>query len=61
MAPRKRKLPQKIDYFFDDLEHVLERTEQLVNKSKPLIFGMALMLLLIYELIIVFRVLTGAH
>lgn len=51
MAPKQN--PTKIDIFFDDVEHVVERTERLLNKSKSLFVGIALLLFLIYELVFV--------
>jgi hypothetical protein len=60
MATSKRP-PNKIDYVFDELEHVVKRTERLLGKTKSLLFGLALLLLLIYELILVGKTLFNGH
>jgi hypothetical protein len=55
MAYQNKILPSdpltKIDSFFDKLEHIVERTERLVLKAKYLIFGLAFLLFLIYEMV----------
>ena len=40
----------RIDAFFDAVEHVVERSEGAVWKSKRLIFGVVFALFLLYEL-----------
>lgn len=47
--PAKREFP-RINVFFDALELIAERLEQLVWKAKILIFGTGFLLFLIYEL-----------
>lgn len=48
-VPTKREFP-KVNAFFDALELIAERLEQLVWKAKYLIFGTGFLLFLIYEL-----------
>lgn len=48
-VPAKRDFP-KINAFFDALELIAERLEQLVWKAKYLIFGTGFLLFMIYEL-----------
>jgi hypothetical protein len=48
-VPAKRDFP-RISAFFDALELIAERLEQLVWKAKYLIFGTGFLLFLIYEL-----------
>lgn len=46
---RQNSFP-KINSFFDALELIVERTEQLIWKAKFLLFGTGFLLFLIYEL-----------
>lgn len=48
-VPAKRDFP-KINSFFDALELIVERVENLVWKAKYLLFGTGFLLFLIYEL-----------
>ena len=41
----------KIDTFFDRLERIVERTQHLVAKAKPLVYDLALFVFLILSLI----------
>ena len=43
----------KIDNFFDAAEHIVERSETLLSKSKPAIISLFLLLHLIIDLIVV--------
>jgi len=62
MAERKKSEPlaflatanslTRIDAFFDKLEHIVERTSLLLMKAKYLIFGLAFLLFLIYEMLL---------
>jgi hypothetical protein len=51
-VPAKRDFP-KIDKFFDSAEHIVERSETLLSKSKPAIISLFLLLHLIIDLIVV--------
>lgn len=49
----------KIDRFFDTAEHIVERSEVLLSKSKPAVINFFLLVHLIIDLIVVlFFVLT---
>lgn len=54
--PAKRDFP-KIDRFFDTAEHIVERSETLLSKSKPALISLFLVLHLIIDLIVVLVVL----
>jgi hypothetical protein len=43
----------KIDRFFDTAEHIVERTEILLSKSKPAIISLFLLVHLIIDLVVV--------
>ncbi len=51
-VPAKRDFP-KIDRFFNTAEHIVERSETLLSKSKPAIISLFLLLHLIIDLIVV--------
>jgi hypothetical protein len=43
----------KIDRFFDTAEHIVERSEVLLSKSKPAIISLFLLLHLVIDLVVV--------
>lgn len=49
--PRKSDPFRNIDSFFDKLERIIERSGPLVMKGKYLIFEIAFLIFLVYELI----------
>ncbi len=51
-VPAKREFP-RIDKVFDAAEHVVERSETLLSKSKPAIVSLFLLIHLIIDLIVV--------
>ena len=48
-VPEPNQFP-RISAFYDAAEYIVERTMQLIMKAKFLIFGLAFLLLLIYEI-----------
>lgn len=52
IAPATRDFP-KIDRFFDTADHIIERSEVLLSKSKPAIISLFLLLHLVIDLIVV--------
>lgn len=51
-SPTKRNFP-KIDRFFDTAVHIVERSEELLSKSKPAIISLFLLVHLIIDLVVV--------
>lgn len=51
-APAKREFP-KIDRVFDTAEHIVERGEILLSKSKPAIISLFLLVHLVIDLVVV--------
>ena len=51
-VPAKRDFP-KIDRFFDTAEHIVERGEVLLSKSKPAIISLFLLVHLVIDLVVV--------
>jgi hypothetical protein len=51
-VPVKREFP-KIDKVFDTAEHIVERSEVLLSKSKPAIISLFLLVHLIIDLAVV--------
>ena len=51
-VPAKRDFP-KIDKVFDTAEHIAERSEVLLSKSKPAVISLFLLVHLIIDLIVV--------
>lgn len=47
----------KLDSFFDKAEHIVERSEALLSKSKPAVISLFLLVHLIIDLIVVLMVL----
>lgn len=60
MASHKKPVrePSRIDIVFDDLEHAVDRAERLLSK---VIVGIALLALLVFEIMVVARVLSNGH
>lgn len=60
MAQRRNPTQQlsKIDSVFNNLEHVVERTERLLTK---IILALALVTLLVFEIILVGKLLFNGH
>ncbi len=55
--PAKREFP-KIDRFFDTAEHIVERSEVLLSKSKAAIISLFLLIHLVIDLVVLIFVLT---
>ena len=51
-VPSERDFP-KIDRFFDTAEHIVERSEVLLSKSKPAIISLFLLVHLVIDLVVV--------
>lgn len=51
-TPTKRDFP-KIDRFFDTAVHIVERSEELLSKSKPAIISLFLLIHLVIDLVVV--------
>lgn len=51
-VPTKREFP-KIDRVFDTAEHIVERSEILLSKSKPAIISLFLLVHLVIDLVVV--------
>ena len=51
-VPAKREFP-KIDRVFDTAEHIVERSEVLLSKSKPAIISLFLLVHLVIDLVVV--------
>ena len=51
-VPATRDFP-KIDRFFDAAEHIVERSEVLLSKSKPAVISLFLLVHLIIDLVVV--------
>lgn len=51
-VPAKRDFP-KIDRVFDTAEHIVERSEVLLSKSKPAIISLFLLVHLVIDLVVV--------
>jgi hypothetical protein len=50
-VPAKRDFPT-IDRFFDTAEHIVERSEVLLSKSKPAIISLFLLVHLVIDLVV---------
>jgi hypothetical protein len=57
--PRKPEPLKNIDSFFDKLERIIERSTQLVMKGKYLIFEIAFLVFLVYEMVHVAHLLAS--
>jgi hypothetical protein len=53
VLPSTRKSYPKIDSFFDSAEHIVERSEVLLSKSKPAVISLFLLIHLIIDLVVV--------
>jgi hypothetical protein len=53
VLPVNRDSLSKVDRFFDSAEHIVERSEVLLSKSKPAVISLFLLLHLIIDLIVV--------
>jgi hypothetical protein len=51
-VPAERDFP-KIDKFFDTAEHIVERSEVLLSKSKPAVISFFLLVHLVIDLVVV--------